>query len=274
MKKLRLLPLLLLGIIMVSCGEKPKKENTEEVEETDSEQLALERGDSIYKETTAYYPGEGRLVRQKFMGYVFLKNGKKTAIRHGEQKSYWKSGKLQAITQYENNKKQGLEVYYYEDGVKKMYERNYVDGKKDGIVKKYYRSGRLMSETPYKRDFLGTGTQTYADTEEGTKLTMPELVVWAKDERRTAGKYTVYAKVVNKFDKTVTAKIQFFSGMTISSDGRKYMHPNLKEVKHKNGVASITYYESTGFPQFESISAKFISTKGAPVFLTKVHTIN
>lgn len=273
MKKLFLLPVLLVALLMISCNGKPKTEAADKETSADKEAAILERGDSIYKESIAYWQGTQN-IRQRFMGYMFMKNGKKTVLRHGEQKSYWKNGQLQAITPYKMGKKEGLEISYYEKGEKVYYERPYVASKKDGIVKKYYRSGRIMSETPYKQDFLGTGTKEYADSDRKKPLTAPTLKVWAKDERRENSRYIIYAKVVSKYDKTLT-KVQFYRGMTILTDGHNYMHPNLKDVDDKKGLMSITLYDQgQGFPQFESISAKVTSSKGSAIFLTKIHQID
>jgi antitoxin component YwqK of YwqJK toxin-antitoxin module len=50
-----------------------------------------------------------------------------------------------------HGKKNGLEKQYYQSG-KIEYERPYVNNKRNGILKRYYESGKLEMETVYKND--------------------------------------------------------------------------------------------------------------------------
>jgi antitoxin component YwqK of YwqJK toxin-antitoxin module len=264
MKTLRFILVLLLGITIVACNNTKKPQ--------DSQKAGTEKAENdTFKVISNPYPGTD-IVWQKFEAIKIKKDSKDVWIRHGKQWEYYKDGNLRSFTEYRNNRKEGISYQYYEDGKKIYFERNYVNDRKDGIVKKYYRTGNIMSETPYKQDMLGTGTKEYADKPDSDPLTMPELKVWAEDNRREKGTYIVYAKAVDKFGKTVQ-KVEFFDGMLLQQDGVRYEHPGLKKLTPKSGIASVTYYESTGFPSFVSISARITTSKGSVVLLNEVLTV-
>ena len=261
MRLKHLLTLLLGALLIVSCSDKPKGSKGDA---SSSEKAAVEN-DSIKVMTDKHSNGNVWHVKQ----VLNMGTPKKPKwVLHGTVKEYYKTPAncLAVETTYDHGKKEGMSTKFYQDG-KKYFETPYVKGKMEGIKKKYYRSGEVMSEAPYKQGFLGVGTQEF--NRSGEPLTMPELKVWAKDDRRANGQYTVYAKVVDKFGKTAK-RCEFFQGLLIES---KYSHPNLKPVTDKNGVASITFYESQGFPPFVNIVAKHITAKGTPVLFTKMHQI-
>lgn len=263
MKFTKALLLILLAVFtVVSC----KNTSSSGSSENDKEQAESNYNDT-FKIHTNYYE-DGKTVREKSEIKKVIKDGKEVWQRHGKNWIYYKNGNLQSVILYTNNKRNGVAKQYYGDGETLYIEWPYKDSKKDGIVKKYYESGRVMSETPYKSNFLGTGSQDYADNQEHTALTMPELKVWADDQRRYKGKYTVYAKVVDKYGKTKN-NVKFTQGQLIPADGRLYENPNLKEIPAKNKVASVTFYEVNGFPDQVSINARVTTNKGTAVLLHK-----
>jgi antitoxin component YwqK of YwqJK toxin-antitoxin module len=64
------------------------------------------------------------------------------------KKEYYPSGKLHFERNYENGKLEGIIKEYYESG-KLQYERNFQNGKLEGISREYYESGKLQ----YERNF-------------------------------------------------------------------------------------------------------------------------
>ncbi len=201
----------------------------------------------------------------------YPKTGKEAKwVLHGTVYEYYShpANTLAFTTEYKNGKKDGTSIKYYKSG-KPYMEWQYVNGKKEGIVKKYNEaSGYVISEVPYKHDMLGTGSKEF--NQDGKELTMPELKVWVKDTRRQNGTYAVYAKVVDKRGNNMPA--EFFSGLLI--DGQ-YSHPNLQEIKvGSDRVASVKFFESTGFPPFVNIVAKTSTSKRTPVLLTEMVQIN
>lgn len=201
-----------------------------------------------------------------------VKDAKPKWVLHGTKKEFYENrkGVLATTTEYVKGKKQGPSIKYYTSG-KPYIEWNYVDGRKEGLVKKFYENGAVMSEVPYKFDMLGTGSQEF--NTDGEELTMPELVVWTKDERREKGTFTIFAKVQKKTNVSTTVlNAEFFTGLLIDS---KYSHPNLqKETKVENKVVTLKYYESTGFPPYVNVVAKVSTPKGTPVLLSKMVNIN
>lgn len=267
MKTLRIILILSIAAFVFSCKSGPKSDG----DKAGTENAADSKNDT-FRVQTNYYPN------QKPKNKIEIKkvkiNGEDKWIKDGKQWNYYEqNGNLQSIETYVNNKREGITSYFYGDGKTLYRELPYKNSKKDGIVKKYYDTGNLQSETPYKQDMLGTGSQDYTDTKEKTKLTMPELKVWVDDKRRENGTYTVYAKVVDKFGKTVS-RVEFLEGILLQDGGRKYEHPGLKKLTQKNNVGSKIYYESQGFPDFVSISARLTTNKGTAVLLNEVITVN
>lgn len=261
MRLKHLLALLLGTLLIVACNQSPKsKSGGDSKSKTEA---AANDSVRVLKDKHS----NGNIWHVKEVLNVGTKKKPKWVL-HGTVKEYYKTPKncLAVVTTYDHGKKEGFSTKYYQTG-EKYFETPYVKGKMEGIKKKFYRSGQVMSEAPYKQGFLGVGTQEYSRS--GEALTMPTLKVWVKDDRRHSGKYTVYAKVVDKFGKTAK-RCDYFQGLLIES---KYSHPNLKPISDKNGVASITFYESQGFPPFVNIVAKHITSKGTPVLFSKMHQI-
>ena len=260
MKLRHLLALLLGTLLIVACNQDPKSKSGDK-----AASKTEESNDSVKVIKEKYSNGNLRYVKEVLnTGTVKKPNW----VLHGTVKEYYEKKKncLAVETTYDHGKKEGFSTKYYQTG-EKYFETPYSKGKMDGVKKKFYRSGKVMAESPYKQNFLGLGTQEY--NSKGEPLTMPALKVWVKDDRRASGKYTVYAKVVTKMGKTAK-RCDFFSGLLIES---KYSHPNLKPITDKKGVASITFYESQGFPPFVNIVAKHITAKGTPVLFSKMHQI-
>lgn len=65
---------------------------------------------------------------------VYVKNGKKHGI---EEKYYDSNGNIEQTTNYENGRKQGLEISYNKDGIK--------------TVEKYYENGFMLYEIHFQR---------------------------------------------------------------------------------------------------------------------------
>lgn len=228
--------------------------------------------DDTFKVFIENYPNG--YLKKKTEAVKMKKDGIYKWIPHGTQwKYYAKNGNLMSIETYVLGRREGISTYYYGDGQKKYKEIPYINSKKEGIVKKYYRSGRLQSRTPYKGNVLGTGSQDYADRDVDAILTMPTLRVWADDQRRSNGTYTIYAKVIDKYGRNVK-RVKFLEGMLLSAEGRKYEHPGLKQIQSNDGICSISYNELSGIPEFVSISARITTLKGTSVLLNKVHISN
>ncbi len=79
-----------------------------------------------------------------------------------EKKSYYNSGKLDAIQNYSNGKLHGVQKYYYENGQLSSIE-NYVNDKLEGEFKSYYEDGQLREIAHYLNDEPHGATSLYFD---------------------------------------------------------------------------------------------------------------
>jgi antitoxin component YwqK of YwqJK toxin-antitoxin module len=61
----------------------------------------------------------------------------------------WGKGNLKKETHYKNGKKEGLTRYWYKSGKKKG-ERHFKNGKREGPLIWWYESGKKMGEEYYK----------------------------------------------------------------------------------------------------------------------------
>lgn len=102
----------------------------------------------------------------------------KDSLKQGIWKEFWPNGDLRSEVFYKNNKKQGLEILwfdepdcveleaYYKDGVldgpsiyyskkcKKEFFETYRNGLKDGLELEYYSNGRVKAEGKFKKGNL------------------------------------------------------------------------------------------------------------------------
>jgi len=71
------------------------------------------------------------------------------------------SPQIMSVENFKNGKRQGKVVVFYQDG-KIASETHYNEGIKEGVFKKYSRSGIVLEEIPYKNDQF-SGLVTYRD---------------------------------------------------------------------------------------------------------------
>ncbi len=268
MKLRKLMAMFIGAIAIVSCttsgGDKSKVANGDDAADS------FDNKDSITVIIDKHSNGNVWHKKEvKNMNYP--KTGKEARwVLHGTVYEYYETPKntLATKTQYNEGKKEGTTIKYYKSG-KPYMEWFYKNGKKEGVVKKFHESGYQISEVPYKQDFLGLGSKEF--NSEGEEITMPELKVWTKDDRRSKGTFTVYAKVVDKRGNNLSA--EFFDGLLID---QQYAHPNLKKVTKisSDRVATYQFFESTGIPPFVNVVAKVTTGKGTPVLLTKMVQMN
>jgi antitoxin component YwqK of YwqJK toxin-antitoxin module len=74
-----------------------------------------------------------------------------------------KNGKLQTEKNYKNGRLDGITKIYYENGEINK-EENYLDNKLDGVIKSYYEDGKLFREEIYKNNILNGIVKTYYKT--------------------------------------------------------------------------------------------------------------
>ena len=114
-----------------------------------------------------YYTGElqieGVLKYRQKVGIVrgYYKNGQlksegtyRNDERNGPLKSYFENGKLRSDELFKNDVQVGPFQYYHENGQLRLKGTRKNDGVKDGVVKEYDDSGKLIGEYTWKDDEL------------------------------------------------------------------------------------------------------------------------
>ena len=114
-----------------------------------------------------YYTGElqieGVLKDRQKVGIVrgYYKNGQlksegtyRNDERNGPLKSYFENGKLRSDELFKNDVQVGPFQYYHENGQLRLKGTRKNDGVKDGVVKEYDDSGKLIGEYTWKDDEL------------------------------------------------------------------------------------------------------------------------
>ena len=114
-----------------------------------------------------YYTGElqieGVLKYRQKVGIVrgYYKNGQlksegtyRNDERNGPLKSYFENGKLRSDELFKNDVQVGPFQYYHENGQLRLKGTRKNDGVKDGVVKQYDDSGKLIGEYTWKDDEL------------------------------------------------------------------------------------------------------------------------
>jgi hypothetical protein len=91
---------------------------------------------------------------QVFRGYSQSGSLQMTSDRRDNKKvirTYYPSGKLETMYEYEDGRLNGVAREYYENGVLKT-ETGYRNDKRDGTAKFYYRTGMLKARIEYSDD--------------------------------------------------------------------------------------------------------------------------
>ena len=144
------------------------------------------QGRFIYPATNKPYTGNLDIINNDWgVDAVEINKNYVDGVLHGEEKSYYQSGKLRSVgsfkrgildgivtgyyedgtiqvrATYDNGVKQGRVIHYYPNGTKQV-ESFYTDDKFDGIRTTWYENGKPMEVTPYSKGLLhGTGRTYY-----------------------------------------------------------------------------------------------------------------
>ena len=74
---------------------------------------------------------------------------------------YYASGQIMNICEYVNNKKNGWDIWFHENG-NKWIEAEYKDDIQHGLERYYSKDGLIIYERPYKNDAIH-GTERWFD---------------------------------------------------------------------------------------------------------------
>jgi antitoxin component YwqK of YwqJK toxin-antitoxin module len=146
------------------------------------------QGRFIYPDTNKPYTGNLDVINNDWgKDVVEINKNFVDGVLHGEERSYYQSGKLKSLGSfksgildgivtgyyeggtiqvraiYDNGVKQGRVIHYYPNGSKQL-EVFYTDDKFDGVRSTWFESGKPMEIMPYSKGLAhGTG-RTYYET--------------------------------------------------------------------------------------------------------------
>ena len=149
---------------------------------------SYKNGKFIFPDTNKPYTGNLDVINNDWgKDAVEINRDYVDGVLHGDEKSYYQSGKLKSLGSfkrgildgivtgyyedgtiqvraiYDNGIKQGRVIHYYPNGTKQV-ETFYTDDKFDGVRSTWYENGKPMEVAPYSKGLLhGTG-RTYYET--------------------------------------------------------------------------------------------------------------
>ncbi len=206
--------------------------NVEEQKKEDAEKLKAVKKGAFVK--NIHY---GHDPSQPLKWKVNMKYDKKgKGIRHGESIRFWKTGEMASRMNYVEDKKQGDYRAYYKNG--KVWKiLPYENGQVSGLCKHFDRSGRLTAEYWYKNGLPGTGLKEYTNL--AKQRTQPSIKVDRIDEIRSKGKYTLQLSLVGE-NVNRYKKIKFYIGDLIEG---KYFSDNMPEVQSVSATKGRIIFE-------------------------------
>jgi len=142
-------------------------------------------GKFIYPDTNKPYTGNLDVINNDWgVNAVEINRDYVDGVLHGDEKSYYQSGKLKSLGSfkhglldgivtgyyedstiqvraiYDNGIKQGRVIHYYPNGTKQV-ETFYTDDKFDGVRSTWYENGKPMEVAPYSKGLLHGIGRTY-----------------------------------------------------------------------------------------------------------------
>jgi hypothetical protein len=163
--------------------------------------------------------------------------------KHGDAKFYDEDGKVQKSFIYEHGEKIQATSYY--DNGQPLMEINYKNGVKDGLLKRFYNTGKVESETPYKEDHAGMGLKEYSKSGK-LRTHYPELVVKSIDLLNKNGSYIIEVY----FDKSPGRGTYYMGELT---EG-KYMSYRLVELEKVNYRGQLKLQPAPGIMIMEKLN--------------------
>lgn len=170
MKKHLILTLLTASVVNIGCGQALKdKVYFDEKWNVVSDQSSaayyrLYNAKDKSKGLKPYqdYYINGKLQGEGFYSRIENEGGIPNFIEEGEQKNYYDSGKLREKWTKKNNKIDGEDFLYYENGALKI-QASFVDGVREGKAAHYDSTGRKMYDYNYQKGVLNGRQTMYLD---------------------------------------------------------------------------------------------------------------
>ena len=145
------LPLLLGG-----CGEKPKVEPVIEINPVEEKQEV--KPEESVAETKPKPEGVNQDELERREGIMYLK-GSDTPYT-GKSFTLWQNGQKQFERNYKDGKQDGLQTRWYENGKKKG-EANAKDGEPHGLVLQWHENGQKKFEGNFKDGKVVEGSRKF-----------------------------------------------------------------------------------------------------------------
>ena len=185
-----LLQSLIIILFLTGCGgsESVKKGNR-------TEKDSISVPDTGFTGIMQYKSGD-RVVKE-----ATLKNG----VRHGQMKSFYRTGQLYQEFWYKNGLREDTVIWYYIEG-QVFRTTPYKHDTIDGIQKQFYRTGDLKAKIGYKKGLRTPFFEEY--TKEGRLVKgYPQIVAVITDEYSTKGIYKIGLELSDK-----SKKVTFYKG--------------------------------------------------------------
>jgi len=185
----------------------------------------------------------GKIIEGEF--HSFRNDG--TLYSTAIYKDYKKNGKAiifykdgvtpKNVLFFHNDKKEGVQKYYYESG--KLYRKtNYLRGRKDGVETKYRENGMVYAVIEYKDGQPGKGLKEYL-TNGKLKKKYPHIIIDEIDHLGFDGSFTLKVYMSDK-----SKRVEYFEGLL--TDGRFFNNKCNRMVPVKNGVLTISFQLAPG----------------------------
>lgn len=156
---------------------------------------------------------------------------KGTKLRHGVQKRFSMDGCLYSEIPYTRNVRNGVAFTYYKAyGDKKPLvwkEQPYVNGKLNGICKRYHRDGVLQAVYSYKNGLREIGLKEFRQN--GKEIAHPKLIL---DKKIGSSSIQITARMSND-----TKNVKYYTGTLVEG---KYVSENKKAIAVSNGVGKVS----------------------------------
>lgn len=233
-----LIPLML--VVLISSCINPSTKNTQKQDNLENDSIVIVK---------TPFKNEPKKIEYEI---PVLKG---TELRHGVQKRFYSNGiSLYSEIPFTRNVRNGIAYTYYQtygEGKPPVWkEQIYINGKLDGICKRYYEDGKLQAEYEYKSGLPAIGLKEYSKS--GKEIQQPVLIL---SQKKVDGYIHITASMSNK-----TKNVKMYEGVLV--DG-KYVSNNITEINVKNGVGEILipdYSNKKSITVIASLTTRYYNT--------------
>jgi antitoxin component YwqK of YwqJK toxin-antitoxin module len=202
----------------------------------------------------------------------------KRKVKHGEIRQYTKDDRLKTIVNYNQGIKHGTSFLYHDDGETILLEMPYINGKREGVSKKYYKDGALYASTSYQDDKLHGPRNIYYSNGQlkavinyGYGSPGTGTVEYLLDGSQKEENKIIFTKKGSKYELSTAEEcreIKFFIGKLIENIFFNPRDKNVKLLTKENGLYFIdTNVYTPSYLKYQDIICSCKSTQGNPTIL-------